>query len=415
MKDQFFNQYTTQAIESPQWEMTEDGFARCKAKIMKEGILLYARSEFVDEQGNCTIPPEITADPIRMLVTSDSLQSAESVRSLEGCHCTHGDHKWLTPENINADSVGNVAGHPAMDGSHLVCDLLLTSPVTITQVMDKGNPLGEVSAAYRADAVWESGTWDGQPFDAKQVQLRYNHIAIIGAGEGRAGNSVRILNMTKPVTNVKETRKMADEKTLVRVKLRNGRYINTDDEGAAAVADDTGAAEASEAESSKTVEQLIEEISAKNEELAAMQGEVEELRGQLETFKSKIDELLDAGGLEAKAEEMNVEQEEAGEIISNMDPEEDDQKQEEFKNSIKKLHGFSLHAAVLTRLGMKIENMSPDAMRGAFSANLVIAKKMGEKKGAVSGSKLFQNRGDGVVGQSKQRTGHERLGFKKKA
>ena len=412
MKDQFFNQYTTQAVESPQWEMTEDGFARCKAKIMKEGILLYARSEFVDEQGNCTIPPEVTADPIRMLVTADTLQAAESVRSLEGAHCTHGDHKWLTPENINADSVGNVAGHPAMDGSHLMCDLLLTSPVTIAQVLDKGNPLGEVSAAYRADALWESGVWDGQPYDAKQVQLRYNHIAIIGAGEGRAGSSVRILNM-KPETNVKEKKKMADEKPIVRVKLRNGRFINTDDEGAAAIADDTGAAETSEAESSKTVEQLIEEMSAKNEELAALQGEVEELKGQLETFKSKIDELLSEGGLEEVAEEMNVEQEEAGEVIANMSPEEDEKKQEEFKNSLKKMHGTKLHTAVLTHLGMKVENMSPDTLRGAFMANVQIARMKGGKKGVVAGSGIFQNRTDVVVTPPKQRTGHERLGLRK--
>ena len=407
----FQNQYSTLVTESPKWEMTEDGFARCSAKIMKEGILLYDRSEFVDEEGNCTVPPEITANPIRMLVTADTLQAAESLRSLEGAHCTQGDHIWLTPENINGSSVGNVAGKPAMDGAHLQCGLLLTNPETIRRVMDKDDPLGEVSAAYRADAVWEFGTWDGQPYDAKQVQLRYNHIAIIGAGEGRAGSSVRILNMST-ITKKKEI-EMADDK-LVRVKLRNGRFINTDEEGAQAVAADTTATEEEASESSRSVEQLVEELAAKNEELAAIQAEAEELKGQLETFKAKIDELLSEGGLAAQAEQMNVEQEEAGEVIANMSPEEDDKKKEEFKNSIKKLHGAALHTAVLTHMGMKVENMSPDALRGAFAANVTIARTMKGLGKAVSGSKLFQNKSDAVV-QTTQRTGHERLGFRKKA
>jgi hypothetical protein len=92
----------------------------------------------------------------------------------------------------------------------------------------------------------------------------------------------------------------------------------------------------------------------------------------------------------------------------------DEEQKKEFKNSCKKLHGTKLHTAILTATGMRVENMSPEAMSGAFRAQLSFAQS-GRSKTApvVAGAKLM-NKGTSVETKAvgTQRTALERLGFK---
>ena len=73
-----------------------------------------------------------------------------------------------------------------------------------------------------------------------------------------------------------------------------------------------------------------------------------------------------------------------------------DEEKEKFKNSLKKLHGAKLHVAVLNAIGVKTEDMTPEAIRGAFKAQHQIANAMkGKVKPVqkVAGQKMFQNTG----------------------
>lgn len=201
---------------------------------------------------------------------------------------------------------------------------------------------------------------------------------------------------------------MAETDKLVRVRLKNtGLYLNTDDEGAAAVA-------AEEESSAGDLQKTMQDLESKNGELSALQAEVEELKGQLSVYKEKLDELLSTEAIEHQAAEMIEEQGEGEEIIENMIPD-DDEKKEEVKNSIKGLYGSKLHTHVLSSIGVKVENMSSDAMRGAFKAQAQIANTMKGKK-VVTGTKMVNSlRGkvETVVNAAPtSRTSRERLGFK---
>lgn len=399
------NQYTARLGQKPKWEKTADGFMRCRARVLRQCVMPYSKDEL---QG---IPSQFQADMLNMFVPADAMSTPESIRTLEGAPIVDWDHTWASPENIKQIAKGSVAGTPTMDGEYLLCDLLITDPQTILDI-EEGN-IGEISAAYHADTVFGNGDYNGEEYNAKQVNLQYNHIAIIPAGHGRAGSDVRILNKQKKENG------MAEDK-VVRVQLRNsGKILNTDEEGAKMLNEEYDGMEEGSAASGKQLEEVMTELESKNGELTALQAETEELKGELSVYKDKLDQLLSDSTIEAAAENMIEEQGEATEILANADMYDDqmqnmdEEKAEEFMNSLKRLHGTPLHQATLAAIGVKCENMSPEALRGAFKAQNSIVQKTGGKKtvaGARLSNSMIQNNTK-VAQRAATRTPMQRLGF----
>jgi hypothetical protein len=354
----------------------------------------YARQEL------SSIPESCTDDVINMLVTCETMTVADACRSLEGAQVVAPDHIWVTPDNAGV-SKGNTAGAARLDGPYLVIDMIITDPTTIADI--EAGKIGEISAGYHADTIFENGEFDGQPYQAKQTQLRFNHIAIIPSGAGRAGTDVRIINKKQ------EEKKM----DVVKVRLRNGKFINTDEEGAAAIEDDSTTAEVT---ASKSLEELMSQVAELNAQIESLQAEAEEGKGELSVYKEKLDELLSGEAVEEAAEQLTSERGEGMEILENAFGEEAAEEKEKVKNSVKGLRGTALHSAVLVACGVKVENMSPEAIRGAFKAQSQLSKQgfTNRKHAGVTGAKLMnsmtpsQTSGVGV-----QRTALERLGFKK--
>jgi hypothetical protein len=388
------NTYSVKTAERPRWEKTPDGFMRCPARILAERVMPYGRGEIelpenvAEELGD--------ASQVNMLVNRDSMCAAESLRSLEGCPCVIGEHQWLDTDNVKEFSVGHVAGTPRVDGPYVVCDLLITDADAIRQIEEGEFP--EISAAYSADSIFGAGEFDGTSYNARQTKLRYNHIAIIPTGHGRAGQDVRIINKNKGDSNM-------SEKTMVRVRLRNtGRYVNVDEEAAKEIALEEEAAMSTEKKSGSELETAMSELEAKAAEAQALHSEIEELKGELSVYKEKLEELLNGEVVEKAAEEMVAEQGEAAEIVENMV---DEEKKEEIMNSLKGLRGQKLHAKVLNTIGIKTDGMSKDALRGAFSAQHQICNAMKGKARKVAGSKVLNTAHQVPAG----RTAHQRLGF----
>ena len=196
----------------------------------------------------------------------------------------------------------------------------------------------------------------------------------------------------------------------VKVQLRNTKkFINTDEEGAAAIAEESSAAEATEAGSGKKLEELMAEVAALNAQIAELQATAEEGKGELSVYKEKLDQLLSDETIEHAAEAMIQETGEADEIIENTIPED---KKEEIKNSLKGLHGAKLHTAVLSACGVKVENMSPEALTGAFKAQHQICNTF--RKTTVAGAKLMNSmsqKSTTVNAKANTRTSAERLGL----
>lgn len=390
------NAFITESFTPTQWEETPDGFLRVKARVLAERIMPYAKRELVG------VPETISSDPVMMLVDRSAMSCAESLRTLEGVPVVAPDHTWVTPDNAGI-AKGNTAGTPYMEGPYTTIDLLITDPQTIQDIKDR--KIGEISAGYHAESIFEDGEFDGQPYQARQVGIRYNHIAVIPYGHGRAGQDVRIMNHKQEVTNTEGGKKMA-----YRVKLKNtNRFINVEDEETAQAIEAEGAA--TEEISSRNMEETMSELEAKNGELAAVQSEVEELKGELSVYKEKLDQLLSEEMIEHAAMEMASEAGEAEEVIENAV--EDEKEKEEIMNSIHGLFGSRLHAAVLGACGVQIENASPDALRNIFKAQVQIVRsgRFANKK-VVAGSKMFEPTQKHTNSKPAERSVLNRLGFK---
>lgn len=399
----FTNAYTSASFKPSQYEKTEDGFLRVRARVLAERVMDYAAKELV------ALPEELKGqNVIPMLVNRESMGSGDAFRTLEGAQVVAPEHVWVEPSN-SAVSKGNTAGAACLDGPYLCIDMVITDPETIRMI--EAGEIGEISAGYHAESVFENGDFDGIPYSARQTQLRFNHIAVIPYGEGRAGSDVRIINHKKS-----EGGKIMPE--FVRVKLRNGKYVNTDEEGAKAIEEDSSATDSELGESSKSIETSMKQLEDKNGELADVQSEVEELKGELSVYKEKLEELLSDEAVEAAANEMVAEQGEAEEILENSlikDGEGNELPQDEkekVKNSCKGLRGDRLYRHVLGAVGVKVENMSAEGCKGAFKAHSQIIKNGAFKK--VSGVRLMggMKPAETPAGSQKVRNSREKLGLK---
>lgn len=58
--------------------------------------------------------------------------------------------------------------------------------------LDSEDPeaLRDCSLGYTCDVQMGAGVWEGEPYDARQRNIRVNHVALLRRGEGRAGTTV---------------------------------------------------------------------------------------------------------------------------------------------------------------------------------------------------------------------------------
>lgn len=122
------------------------------------------------------------------------------------------DHpsEMVSASNARDLSVGFVSGAPRRDGDHVAATLVLNDADTIARV-EAGKQ--EISLGYEVDLDETPGmTPDGERFDATQMNIRGNHVAIVEVA--RAGRSARMrldaLDQI-PALNVKEPSVMTIE------------------------------------------------------------------------------------------------------------------------------------------------------------------------------------------------------------
>lgn len=145
-----------------------NGFVRAEGYLTRSGIFVYR-----DAQGKT----------VRELRTPDEVMSRETVDSFALVPVTN-DHppELLTADNAKQYAVGAVSEQVQPDGDKLRASLMITDAKTI-EAVQAGKV--ELSCGYTADVVAEAGTWNGQRYDARQTNIRGNHVAIVDVG--RAG------------------------------------------------------------------------------------------------------------------------------------------------------------------------------------------------------------------------------------
>lgn len=184
------------------WETTPQGGLRVPARISRTGVLRYPwGKEFRPE---------------------DAQFSPESLRTLHSAPVvvTHGTGNVSTSDyqkrTVGVVDAGSVSREDVDGRSYARATLTINDGPTVEAI--RAGKLRELSAGYRCRIVPTRGEHDGERFDATQLDVVYNHVALLGPGEGRAGEDVSIRydstygEKSMPFPASDEDKKKLDEK-----------------------------------------------------------------------------------------------------------------------------------------------------------------------------------------------------------
>ena len=381
------------------WTFDHAGFLKCKTTVLRSCVLTYSPDELNLE--NMPAPLR-NRDEVKLFVPEEELSRNDVLASLEG-RPVSVDHVWQS--TMGVDDVGNIAGSPTYDpiSKMVFADILVTDPDAIKRITageDDPQKLVEQSAGYLMEVDWTPGiTENGEAFDGIQRDIQYNHVALVGEGEGRAGKDVRILNK-------RSCNDMADE--LVRVKIGDAQIrVHNADVGALEKEMDSKESLIANLINPEELEKFKADTANAHTARDEAVANVEEKDGIIEALRETVDELKDPKRIQNAANQIIKEREDADTIYNSIKGKVDDTALQSAIEQSKSLHGVDLHRHVVTshRAMNKKPDLSKDqlesapGLRGRFET-LVETSDVVEKTEA-SGSSLMKTLNAKKAGETK--------------
>ena len=160
-------------------ELTPEGFLRVDANLTRTGVLAYKLAD---------------GSTRRELRHPDDVFDAASLDSLK-LRPTTNDHPYTEPrglvtaENAKRLQVGHVGESVKQDGRWVSAPLVVTDGEAVAAIKAGRRQL---SCGYTAKLVAESGVFDGQPYDCRQTDIRYNHVAHVDQARVGPEASIRL-------------------------------------------------------------------------------------------------------------------------------------------------------------------------------------------------------------------------------
>lgn len=199
--------------------LTADGYLVAEIAVARTGIQQYHSSEIGKGDGLVNVYRD-----------ESEVFALDSLASFVGKPVTDNH----PPVEVKADNwkqfaVGSIGEGVLRDGEHIKVPVTLMDAETIKAVQ---NGKREISMGYTAELEWVDGvTPQGEHYQAKQKNIRINHLAIVD--KGRAGSTCRIGDAlwgdTSPNNNTGE------KPVATRTVMVDGLPIETTDNGALAI------------------------------------------------------------------------------------------------------------------------------------------------------------------------------------
>ena len=157
------------------WKLDARGRLIVKATPTRSGIFLYR-----NDQG----------ETVRELRHPDEVFSDQTMESLNGIpYTTQSNHiALMKPNNVREKTYGFTLQNAKRVDNHSQIDIKINDESEIKAVTN-GESL-ELSNGYSCDVIPESGEFEGEKYDARQVNIIYDHVARVE--KARGGESCRI-------------------------------------------------------------------------------------------------------------------------------------------------------------------------------------------------------------------------------
>ena len=262
--------YDVSAIQN--YEFTDEGYLRVKARIARSGIQSYTdasggiRLEYRPEE-------EVAADA-----------ALDSFR--EKCVTKEHPPVLLDASNTKDYAVGFTSADVSYSEGFVESTLTVTDKETIDEIM-RGN-VREVSCGYKVDYSPEPGiTSDGQHYDGIQKNIRGNHVAIVNRARG--GAQVRLM-LDSADAAVNDLINHSTGVIMAANIAFDGVSFEADPALAAAISAERDDAKGSYADMKRKYEDAMAEASKMKEEMDAMQ---KEMKGKCDSAEGRADALAE--------------------------------------------------------------------------------------------------------------------------
>jgi hypothetical protein len=158
------------------FERTQVGGLRVPARLTRTGVLEY-------KQPNGTIRRELRLP--------EEVFNADSLASLQGATVTTLEHHVGLLNSFNwKEATRGHAEQVRRDGAFVEADLCVNDARTVADI--ENGRLHEISCGYACKLEYTPGEYNGERYDAIQRRIRYNHVALLPKGKGRAGSDVAL-------------------------------------------------------------------------------------------------------------------------------------------------------------------------------------------------------------------------------
>jgi len=254
------------------YEFTDEGYLRVKARIARTGIQSYTdanggiRLEYRPEE-------EVAADA-----------ALDSFR--EKCVTKEHPPALLDASNTKDYAVGFTSADVTYSEGFVESTLTVTDKETIDDIM-RGN-VREVSCGYKVDYSPEPGiTSDGQHYDGIQKNIRGNHVAIVNRARG--GAQVRLM-LDSADAAVNDLITHSKGVTMTANIAFDSVSFEADPALAAAISAERDDAKGSYAEMKRKYEDAMAQASKMKEEMDAMK---KEMSGKCDSAEGRADALAE--------------------------------------------------------------------------------------------------------------------------
>ena len=190
---------------------TPEGFLKDKPVLTSTGIF-----EYTNPDGSIR----------RELRLPEDVFDPESLKSYRGkpIVITH-DAGLIDKDNVSENQIGTILSEGEQSGSDVRAEIIIHDTDAMKDAGFKGLSLG-----YNLDLDETPGEWHGQHFDARQKNIRINHLALVR--EGRAGEQARLNMDSRDQGNVLKGGKRMSKKI---ANARRGDAVLSQEEFAKAI------------------------------------------------------------------------------------------------------------------------------------------------------------------------------------
>ena len=260
--------YDVSAIQN--YEFTDEGYLRVKARIARTGIQSYT-----DANGGIRLEYR----PEEEVAANAALDSFR-----EKCVTKEHPPVLLDASNTKDYAIGFTSADVSYSEGFVESTLTVTDKETIDEIM-RGN-VREVSCGYKVDYSPEPGiTSDGQHYDGIQKNIRGNHVAIVNRARG--GAQVRLM-LDSADAAVNDLITHSQGAVMSANIAFDGVSFEADPALAAAISAERDDAKGSYADMKRQYEDAMAEASKMKEEMDAME---EEMKAKQDSAEGRADAL----------------------------------------------------------------------------------------------------------------------------